>query len=161
MATARPGTVGLAQGPAGERRRTARPAGGRGAFHPRNRRSVPGRLATGVARKQRMGVRAELLDLLRWAGGFSLDATFDLGRAVLVAAAHLQQGSELRFLWFSACEEAAIPRLRHRLGAALLGLAKAPGGPGGGPSHDLIVGLARWAVRLPDCDYSRGEAVRE
>jgi len=106
-------------------------------------------------------VRSELLDLLRWADGFSLDATFDLGRAVLVAAAHLQQGSELRFVWFRACEEAAIPRLRHRLGAALLGLAKTPGGTAGGPSHDLIVGLARWAVRLPDSDYSRGEAVRE
>jgi Flp pilus assembly protein TadD len=106
-------------------------------------------------------VRAELLDLLRWADGFSLDATFDLGRAVLFAAAHLQQGSELRFLWFRACEEAAIPRLRHRLGAAILGLAKTPGVPAGGPSHDLIVGLARWAARLPDSDHSRGEVVRE
>lgn len=106
-------------------------------------------------------VRAELLDLLRWADGFGLDATFDLGRSVLVAAAHLQQGSELRFLWFRACEEAAIPRLRHRLPAALLGLARTNGGPAGGPSHDLIVGLARWAARLPDSDHSRGDAVRE
>jgi tetratricopeptide (TPR) repeat protein len=106
-------------------------------------------------------IRAELLDLLRWADGFSLDATFDLGRAVLIAATHLQRGSELRFLWLRTCEEAAAARLRHRLSAALLGLAKVPDAPAGGPSHDLIVGLARWAVRLPDSHHAKGEVIRE
>ncbi|HRD92325.1 MAG TPA: hypothetical protein PLO34_06190 [Pseudoxanthomonas sp.] len=106
-------------------------------------------------------VRSEVFDLLRWADGFSLDATFDLGRAVLTAAARLQQGSEFRFLWLRACEEVAVPRLRHRLDAVLLGLARTPGETTGGPSHDLIVGLARWAARLPKDDQAKSEVVRE
>lgn len=99
-----------------------------------------------------------VFDLLRWAEGFSLDATHDLARSVLTAAAHVQRGNELRFLWFRVCEEAAVPRLRHRLDAATLGLAK---DAGGGPSRDLIVGLARWASRLPPDERARGEVVRE
>jgi hypothetical protein len=106
-------------------------------------------------------IRAEMFDLLRWADAFTLDATFDLGRAILTAAAHLQQGREFRFLWLRICEEAAVPRLRHRLDAALLGLAKTPGVPAGGPSHDLIVGLARWGARLPTNDNARSEVLRE
>ncbi|MFA7242899.1 MAG: tetratricopeptide repeat protein [Sulfuricellaceae bacterium] len=106
-------------------------------------------------------IRAEAFDLLRWADGFSLDATFDLGRAVLTAAAHVQQGGEYRFLWLRICEEAAAPRLRHRLDAALLGLARTPGAQAGAPSHDLIVGLARWGARLPSDDNAKSEMVRE
>ncbi|MEF8730810.1 MAG: hypothetical protein V5B40_02420 [Candidatus Accumulibacter meliphilus] len=106
-------------------------------------------------------IRAELFDLLRWADCFSLDATFDLGQAVLAAAAHLQQGSEFRFLWLRICEEVAVLRLRHRLDTALLGLVKTPEGPLGGPSHDLIIGLARWAARLPKDDQAKSEVVRE
>lgn len=104
-------------------------------------------------------IRAEVFDLLRWADGFSLNATFDLGRAVLTAAAHVQQGGEYRFLWLRVCEEAAVPRLRHRLDAALLGLAKTPDTPP--PSHDLIVGLARWGAQLPKDDSAKSEMVRE
>lgn len=104
-------------------------------------------------------LRTEAFDLLRWADGFSIDATFDLGRSVLTAAAHVQQGNEFRFLWLRLCEEAAVPRLRHRLDAALLGLAKTPDTPP--PSHDLIVGLARWGARLPRDDNAKSEMVRE
>ncbi|PHV05608.1 hypothetical protein CSQ96_19400 [Janthinobacterium sp. BJB412] len=106
-------------------------------------------------------IHSEVFDLLRWANGYSFDATFDLGRAILNAAAYVQQGSEFRFLWLRICEEAAAPRLRHRLDAALLGLAKAPNGMNGGPSHHLIVGLARWAAQLPKDDHFKGEVVRE
>lgn len=106
-------------------------------------------------------IHANAFDLMRWADGFSLDATFDLGRAVLTAAAHLQQGSEYRFLWLRICEEAAVPRLRHRLDAALLGLARTHGEKSGAPSHDLIVGLARWGARLPRDDNAKSEMVRE
>ena len=107
-------------------------------------------------------IRAHLLDLLRWADGFTLDATFDLSRAVLAAAVHLQSERELRFLWFRVCEEAAAPRLRHRLDLALRGLTdmpvKAAGGP---PSHDVLVGLAIWASHLPPDERHKGEVVRE
>lgn len=106
-------------------------------------------------------IHTSVFDLLRWADGFSLDATFDLGRAVLTAAAHVQRGSEYRFLWLRICEEAAVPRLRHRLDAALLGLARTPGEKTGAPSHDLIVGLARWGARLPRDDNAKSEMVRE
>lgn len=106
-------------------------------------------------------IHAEVFDLLRWADNFSLEATFDLGRAVLTAAAHLQQGSEYRFLWLRICEEAATARLRHRLDAALLGLARIPGQQVGGPSQDLVAGLARWGTRLPTHDSAKHEAVRE
>jgi hypothetical protein len=106
-------------------------------------------------------LREQLVDLLRWADGFTRDPVFDLGRVLLTAAAHLQKGTELRFLWLRLCDDAATPRLRHRLDAALLGLATMPGGLAGGPSHDVIVGLARWASRLPDDDSARSEVVRE
>lgn len=106
-------------------------------------------------------VRAELFDLLRWAENFSIDATFDLSNTVLVAGAHLQEADEYRFLWLRICEEAARPRLRHRLDAALLGLAFIPTGKAGGPNHDLIVGLARWACRLPHNDHFKNDVVRE
>lgn len=121
-------------------------------LNPKNSRTLP---------KCAAWIHAEAFDLLRWADSFSLDATFDLGRAVLTAAAHVQRGGEFRFLWLRICEEAAIPRLRHRLDAALLGLAKTPGLPGGGPSHDLIVGLARWGARLARDDNAKSEMVRE
>jgi len=90
-------------------------------------------------------LREQMVDLLHWADGFTRDPVFDLGRVLLTAAAHLQQGKELRFLWLRLGDDAATPRLRHRLDAALLGLATMPGGLAGGPSHDVIVGLARWA----------------
>lgn len=106
-------------------------------------------------------IHSEVFDLLRWANGYSFDATFDLGRAVLNAAAHVQQGSEFRFLWLRICEEAAAPRLRHRLDGALLGIAKTPNGMNGGPSHSLIVGLARWATQLPKDDHFKSEVIRE
>ena len=106
-------------------------------------------------------LRREVVDLLRWADGFTLNATFDLGRIVLTAAAHLQESKELRFLWLRICDEAALPRLRHRLDAALLGLAYMPGGAAGGPSHDLIIGLARWASGMPQHDSAKSEVVRE
>jgi tetratricopeptide (TPR) repeat protein len=106
-------------------------------------------------------IHSEVFDLLRWANGYCIDATFDLGRAVLNAAAYVQQDSEFRFLWLRICEEAAVPRLRHRLDAALLGLAKTPNGMKGGPSHHLIVGLARWAAQLPKDDHFKSEVVRE
>jgi tetratricopeptide (TPR) repeat protein len=106
-------------------------------------------------------LREQVFDLMRWADGFSLDATFDLGRALLTAAAHLQAGKELRFLWLRICDEAAQSRLRHRLDAALLGLATMPGGSAGGPSHDVIVGLARWASQMPQNDSAKSEVVRE
>ncbi|MDR0281273.1 MAG: tetratricopeptide repeat protein [Paucimonas sp.] len=106
-------------------------------------------------------IRAELFDLLRWSENFSVDATFDLSYTVLIAGAHLQEANEYRFLWLRICEEAAQPRLRHRLDAALLGLASIPTGKAGGPSHDLIVGLARWAYRLPHSDHFKNEVVRE
>jgi len=106
-------------------------------------------------------VHSQVLDLLRWANNFSLDATFDLGKAILYAAANLQQGSEFRFLWLRICEEAAEPRLRQRLDASLLGLAKISNGTSGGPSHHLIIGLARWASQLPKNDNNKSEVVRE
>jgi hypothetical protein len=78
-------------------------------------------------------IRANQSDLLRWADNFTISATFDLGRAVLTAGAHLQRGEELRFQWFRVCEEAARPRLRHRLDSALMGLTRLPSkGAGGG-----------------------------
>lgn len=106
-------------------------------------------------------VRSELFDLLRWADNFSLNATFDLGRSVLLAAVHLQESKEYRFLWLRVCDEAAAPRLRHRLDTALLGLASIPTGKAGGPSHDLIVGLSRWAFRLPQNEHSRNAVIQE
>jgi tetratricopeptide (TPR) repeat protein len=106
-------------------------------------------------------MRREVFELLRWVDGFAIDATFDLGRALLTAAAHMQEGKELRFLWLRICDEAALPRLRHRLDAALLGLASMPRGEAGGPSHDLIIGLARWASGMPQQDSAKGEVVRE
>jgi Flp pilus assembly protein TadD len=106
-------------------------------------------------------IREELFNLLRWAENFSLDATFDLSHMVLIAGAHLQEGNEYRFLWLRICDEAAEPRLRHRLDAALLGLACMPTGKAGGPSHDLIVGLARWALRLPHSAHFKNDVVRE
>ncbi|NMZ25216.1 hypothetical protein HBO02_22610 [Pseudomonas proteolytica] len=109
----------------------------------------------------RAWMHTELFDLLRWADNFSLDAKFDLGRTVLIAASHMQDGNEFRFLWLRICDEAAAPRLRQRLDAALLGLASIPVGKAGGPSHDLIVGLARWASLLPRSEHFKGEVVRE
>ena len=106
-------------------------------------------------------IRDNLPDLLRWADGFAQDSTFDLGRAVLAAGAHLQRDKELRFLWFRVCEEAATARLRHRLDTALLGLTRMPDGKTGGPPQDVFVGLARWASRLPDNDRVKGEVIRE
>jgi Flp pilus assembly protein TadD len=106
-------------------------------------------------------LRREVVELLRWADCFTVNATFDLGRIALTAAAHLQESKELRFLWLRICDEAASPRLRHRLDAALLGLAHMPGGAAGGPSHDLIVGLARWASGMPPHDSAKNEVVRE
>lgn len=106
-------------------------------------------------------LRSQVVELLRWADGFTRNATFDLGRALLTAAAHLQEGKELRFLWLRICDEAALSRLRHRLDAALLGLAYMPGGAAGGPSHDLIIGLARWASGMPQHDSAKSEVVRE
>lgn len=106
-------------------------------------------------------IRAELFDLLRWADGFSIDATFDLGRSVLTAAANLQQGGQLHFLWLRVCDEAALPRLRHRLDAALLGLAKVTEARSGGAAHQVLVGLARWAGHLPTNEQGRSEVVRE
>jgi Flp pilus assembly protein TadD len=106
-------------------------------------------------------LRSEVVELLRWADCFTRNATFDLGRALLTAAAHLQEGKELRFLWLRICDEAALSRLRHRLDAALLGLAYMPGGVAGGPSHDLIIGLARWASGMPQHDSAKSEVVRE
>ena len=107
-------------------------------------------------------IRDHLPDLLRWADGFAQDATFDLGRAVLTAGAHLQRDKELRFQWFRVCEEAATIRLRHRLDTALLGLTRMPDGKaGGGPPQDLFTGLARWASRLPDDERVKGDVVRE
>lgn len=107
-------------------------------------------------------IRAKLLDLLRWADTFTVDATFDLGRAVLAAGAHLQQGNELRFLWFRICTEAANARLRHRLDIATLGLTRATITATGGPRlDDAIVGLALWASHLPPQDRHKGDVVRE
>ncbi|WP_158046982.1 tetratricopeptide repeat protein [Skermanella pratensis] len=107
-------------------------------------------------------IRGNLPDLLRWADNFTIDPTFDLGRAVLTAGAHLQQGDELRFQWFRICEEAARTRLRHRLDNAMLGLIRLPAKAGGaGPSQDVVTGLARWASRLPQDDRYRNEVVRE
>lgn len=106
-------------------------------------------------------IHDELLDLLRWANGFSVDPTFDLGRAVLTAGAHVQRGDEFRIPWFRICEEAATPRLRHRLDAAMLGLTNDSRRQTGGPSRDVIVGLARWASRLPKDDRAKGDVVRE
>lgn len=106
-------------------------------------------------------VHTELFDLLRWAENFSINATFDLGLSVLIAGAHLQDAKEYRFLWLRTCDEAAHLRLRHRLDAALLGLASISTGKAGGPSHDLIVGLARWACRLPHNDHFKSDVVRE
>lgn len=111
--------------------------------------------------QSRAWMRTELFDLLRWADNFSVDATFDLGRTVLIAASHMQHGNEYRFLWLRICDEAAVPRLRQRLDAALLGLASIPVGKVGGPSHDLIVGLARWASLLPRSEHFKSEVVRE
>lgn len=107
-------------------------------------------------------IRANFPDLLRWAEDFTLDATFDLGRAVLTAGAYVQQDKELRFLWFRVCEDAAGRRLRHRLDTALLGLSRMPDDAGGGPpSQDLFTGLSRWASRLPDDDRAKADMVRE
>lgn len=107
-------------------------------------------------------VRENLLDLLRWAETVSIDATFDLARAVLAAGAHLQTDRELRFLWLRICESAAAPRLRHRLDIAMLGLARAPvKAVGGPPSHDVVVGLAAWASHLPRDERYKAEVVRE
>lgn len=106
-------------------------------------------------------IRDELFDLLRWADAFPQDATFDLGQAVLAAGAHVQQDKELRFLWLRTCEEAAGQRLRHRLDIALLGLTRMPTGSSGGPSPDVIAGLARWASHLPKDDRFKTEVVRE
>ncbi|KTC57756.1 MULTISPECIES: tetratricopeptide repeat protein [Pseudomonas syringae group] len=106
-------------------------------------------------------MRTEFFDLLRWTENFSLDTTFDLGHTLLIAGAHLQQGNEFRFLWLRICDEAAQPRLRHRLDAAFLGLASIPAGKAGGPNHDLIVGLARWAFRLPSSNHFKSDVVRE
>ncbi|MEY2633630.1 MAG: hypothetical protein RIR00_2284, partial [Pseudomonadota bacterium] len=106
-------------------------------------------------------LRREVMDLLRWADGFTLNATFDLGRPLLTAAAHLQQDASLRFLWLRLCEDAAQSRLRHRLDAALLGLATLHRAEPGGPSHDLIIGLARWASHMPQHDSAKSEVIRE
>ena len=106
-------------------------------------------------------LRENLLDLLRWAEDLSDGDTFDLGRAVLTAGAHLQQDKELRFLWFRVCEDAATPRLRHRLDTALLGLVRMPNGGSSSPSQDMITGLARWAARLPADERHKPEVVRE
>lgn len=106
-------------------------------------------------------MRTGMLDLLHWAEGFNHNATFDLGRTLLTAAAHLQQGGEFRFLWLRICEDAAVPRLRQRLDAALLGLARTHVEPAGGPSHDIVVGLARWAARLPENEQAKTDVVRE
>ena len=106
-------------------------------------------------------IRTGMLDLLHWAEGFSHNATFDLGRTLLTAAAHLQQGNEFRFLWLRICEDAAAPRLRQRLDAALLGLARTPVEPAGGPSHYVVVGLARWAALLPENDQAKSDVARE
>ncbi len=105
-------------------------------------------------------VSAELLDLLRWADGFELDEAFDLGNAVLAAGAHLQseKNRELRFLWLRVAEAAAGQRLRHRLDTAMLGLAR---GNVGAPVQDLIVGLTRWASRLPKDEQNKGVVKRE
>jgi tetratricopeptide (TPR) repeat protein len=107
-------------------------------------------------------IRGNLPDLLRWADNFTINATFDLGRAVLTAGARLQQGEELRFHWFRVCEEAAHNRLRHRLDNAMLGLSRLPVRSGGaGPSQDVVTGLARWASRLPNDRGHEAEVVRE
>lgn len=107
-------------------------------------------------------IRANLYDLLRWADGLSLDATFDLGTAVLTAAAHLQTNTWLRHLWFDVCERAAERRLRHRLTVGLNGLVRMPVEGAIQPSHDVIVGLARWAARLnPEVQGAKGEVAQE
>ncbi len=106
-------------------------------------------------------LRENLLDLLRWAEDLSDGDTFDLGRAVLTAGAQLQQDKGLRFLWFRVCEDAATPRLRHRLDTALLGLVRMPDGGNSPPSQDVITGLARWAARLPADERHKPEVVRE
>lgn len=106
-------------------------------------------------------IHLNLFTLLRWANNFDFDSTFDLGRALLTAAAYVQQGDEFKFLWWLTCEEAASTRLRHRLDTALLGLAKKPTGPYGSPSSDLIVGLARWAARMPENDQAKNDVLRE
>ncbi|MBF0305754.1 MAG: hypothetical protein HQL41_08920 [Alphaproteobacteria bacterium] len=106
-------------------------------------------------------LRDNLLDLLTWAEDLSSGPIFDLGRAVLAAGAHLQQGRELRFLWFRIFDQAAAPRLRHRLDIAELGIARMDGGKAGGPPPELVVGLARWAARLPPNDGQKGEVVRQ
>jgi len=106
-------------------------------------------------------IHENLFDLLHWANTFSLTAAFDLGKAVLIAAAHLQEDSEFRFLWLRICEEAAITRLRHRLDTALLGLAKIPSHEIRNLSRNLLIGLSRWAVRMPSNDQAKSEVVRE
>lgn len=104
-------------------------------------------------------IRANLPDLDRWARNFEADATFDLDRAVLAAGAHLQQGKELHFLWRRVCEEAAAPRLRHRLDIALLGLVNLDRDHV--PCPEVTGGLARWAASLPRDDRHKAEVVRE
>lgn len=99
-------------------------------------------------------MRANLLDLLRWADAFATDATHDLGEAVLIAALHLQQGKEYRFLWRDQCARAAAPRLRHRLDTAL-------GGAGRIGPDEAVAGFALWAAALPARDSLKPEVVRE
>src|SRR3954468_17469596 len=106
-------------------------------------------------------IRGNQPDLLRWADNFTINPTFVLGRAVLTASAHLQPSDELRFQWFRICEEAARPRLRHRLDIALMGLTRLSTKGAGGPSNDVVVGLARWAAHLPEDDRYKSEVVRE
>lgn len=103
-----------------------------------------------------------LPDLLRWAEGFALDATFDLAQSVLVAGARVQKGREFFFLWRRACEAAAASGRHHRLDAALLGLVRMPAGrPADDPCREAVVGLALWASHLLADERYGNEVVRE
>ncbi|MBF0325251.1 MAG: hypothetical protein HQL42_09270 [Alphaproteobacteria bacterium] len=105
--------------------------------------------------------RREFPRLLRWAETFPVHPAFDLGKAVLLAAARTQTDDSWRSLWFEVCEAAAARRLRHRLDIGLLGLARLPGTDGPGPSAAVVAGLARWAAALPATDQAKAELKTE
>lgn len=105
-------------------------------------------------------IRENLFDLVRWADAISMNSTFDLAHAVLVAGAHVQRDGEYRFLWLRTFKEAATPRRAQWRDAAWLGVSLMPS-KDGGPSQDIVVGLALWASNLPPDERYKSEVVDE
>lgn len=99
---------------------------------------------------------AELPQVAAWAGRFVENSAFDLADVVMGAAANVQRGDGCRFWWLRACAEAANRRLRHRVDAALLGLASMPGAEPM-PRREVLLGLARWGEGMDGANDFRAE----